>query len=201
MNYKKGKQTKQFIIQQASHLFNTRGYAASSISDVMYVTGLKKGGIYNHFESKEELSIAAFEYSTQVLGEYYQSVTTTEKGCANKLFALANAIEAVAEGRLSPGGCPLMNAAIESDDGDPVLKDRVHLAMGRLLERVRLILRQGIQDGEVRGELDLEYVATVFIATLEGALMLSKLYGNTEHMKRAVRHVKNFINTEVCIMS
>src|SRR5262245_26241389 len=61
----KGQQTRQHIIQQAATLFNQRGYSGSSISDVMQYTGLQKGGIYRHFQSKEQLALAAFDYAQQ----------------------------------------------------------------------------------------------------------------------------------------
>ena len=52
----KGQLTRQRIIAQAAPLFNQRGYEGCSINDVMAATGLEKGGIYRHFESKEELA-------------------------------------------------------------------------------------------------------------------------------------------------
>ena len=59
----KAQQTKARIVRQAAELFNQKGYAGSSIADVMQATGLKKGGIYNHFKSKDELALAAFDYA------------------------------------------------------------------------------------------------------------------------------------------
>jgi AcrR family transcriptional regulator len=53
----KGEETKAKILHQAAELFNQQGYAGSSISDIMRVTGLQKGGIYNHFSSKDELAL------------------------------------------------------------------------------------------------------------------------------------------------
>ena len=50
----KGEQTRQRIVKEAAPIFNRRGYEGSSLSDLMKATGLKKGGIYRHFSSKEE---------------------------------------------------------------------------------------------------------------------------------------------------
>ena len=63
--------TRQKIIKEAANIFNQNGYAGSSISDVMKATGLKKGGIYNHFASKDELAIAAFDYARGLLQQRY----------------------------------------------------------------------------------------------------------------------------------
>src|SRR6266436_2118879 len=61
----KGQETKQEIVRKAAHLFNQKGYAGTSLSDLMDATGLQKGGIYRHFSGKEELATEAFDYSWQ----------------------------------------------------------------------------------------------------------------------------------------
>src|SRR5580704_7902151 len=59
----KGELTRQKIVEQAAQIFNRRGYDGGSMSELMEATGLKKGGIYRHFSSKEELALEAFDYS------------------------------------------------------------------------------------------------------------------------------------------
>jgi AcrR family transcriptional regulator len=59
----KGEQTRQRIVAEAAPVFNQRGYEGSSLADLMKATGLKKGGIYRHFSSKEELAAEAFDYT------------------------------------------------------------------------------------------------------------------------------------------
>jgi TetR/AcrR family transcriptional regulator, transcriptional repressor for nem operon len=57
---RKGKQTRQEIIRKAVPIFNQRGYDGAALSDLMKATGLEKGGIYRHLESKEQLAVEAF---------------------------------------------------------------------------------------------------------------------------------------------
>src|ERR687889_176308 len=51
----KGERTRRLIVERAMPLFNTRGYFGASLNDLIRETGLEKGGIYNHFESKEAI--------------------------------------------------------------------------------------------------------------------------------------------------
>ena len=53
----KGSATKQRIVEAAAPVFNQRGYWGASMADLMAATGLEKGGIYNHFGSKEALAL------------------------------------------------------------------------------------------------------------------------------------------------
>lgn len=194
---RKGEQTKAFIVQKASRLFNRQGYMSSSISDIMHETGLKKGGIYNHFANKEELVLNAFSFSIDTMDQFYSEALAGKVGCIERLLSISSIFERLAQDELLPGGCPIMNAAIEADDADPLLRDKARAAMDNLYGIVRRIVQNGIKKGEVREDVDTEYIATVFISTLEGALMLSKLYGNSEHMNRAVHHLKSFIATHL----
>jgi TetR/AcrR family transcriptional repressor of nem operon len=59
----KGEQTRRRIVEAAAPIFNKRGYEAASLSELMAATGLKKGGIYRHFSSKEEPAAEVFDYT------------------------------------------------------------------------------------------------------------------------------------------
>jgi len=60
---RKGEYTRQETIRKAAPIFNRRGYSGAALSDLMRATGLKKGGIYRHFESKQELAGDAFDHA------------------------------------------------------------------------------------------------------------------------------------------
>src|SRR6187402_686740 len=59
----KADRTRQFIIEKAAPIFNAKGYAATSMNDILKATGLAKGGIYGNFNSKDEIAVEAFEYA------------------------------------------------------------------------------------------------------------------------------------------
>jgi TetR/AcrR family transcriptional repressor of nem operon len=194
---KKGEQTREKIIERSAGLFNCQGYFGASMSDIMRVTGLHKGGIYNHFGSKEELALESFDYGINLIA---QRVTVAEENCqhaADKLLSFISVIEKLGEDKILPGGCPLLNTAIESDDAHPVLKERARQAMSRWRHRIRRITDDGIKAREIRPNVDGDALATILIATLEGAIMMTKLYDDRVHMHRAVEHLTKYINEAV----
>ena len=160
----------------------------------MHETGLRKGGIYNHFENKEEIMLSAFSFSIDMMRHLFSEAMAGKQGCLERLLSIVSVFEEIAEKKLFPGGCPIMNAAIEADDADPLLQEKVREAMDGLLGMVRNLVQEGINKGEIKQGVDPEFVATVFISTLERALALSKLYKNQEYMKRAVHHLRLFLN-------
>ena len=59
----RGNATRRRIVEQSAAVFNKNGYSGTSMSALMAVTGLEKGGLYRHFDSKEDLAAAAFDYA------------------------------------------------------------------------------------------------------------------------------------------
>ena len=185
--------TREKIIQRAAELFNQQGYAGSSMSDIVRATGLQKGGIYNHFKSKDELAIAAFDYAAGCFIDRIQKSVARQRSAIARLHKLVENYREVMRDPPLPGGCPLLNTAIESDDTHPVLRDRTRAKMAKWLEFVRKIVARGIAKGEIRPEAEPEQVATAIVAGIEGGVMLSKLYADRSYLERALAHLDDYI--------
>jgi AcrR family transcriptional regulator len=189
----KAEQTKNRIIQQAADLFNQQGYAGSSMSDIMAATGLKKGGIYNHFASKDELAIAAFDFAVQQVSQRYIQALKGKQGAIPCLQAIVHTFSTAPEEVSLKGGCPLLNTAIESDDTHPALRERTQRAMSRWRNLIHQVVQQGIEAGEIQPTVNPDAVATILISTLEGSLMMTKLYGDRIHLQRAKEHLDRYV--------
>ncbi len=189
--------TRASIVAQAAPLFNQRGYTGVSMSDIMAATGLKKGGLYNHFESKEQLALAAFEYAIrQVRRRFIEALRTTQTA-TESLLAILGVMQRYVVDPPVLGGCPVLNTAVDSDDAHPALRTRAQQAMTELQDYIRVTVQQGIDSGEFRDGLDPDAIASLLLATLDGALVLSKLYDDPRHMHRAVDHLAWYIHHNV----
>jgi TetR/AcrR family transcriptional regulator, transcriptional repressor for nem operon len=193
----KAQQTQHHILEQSAILFNQQGYAGSSMADVMRVTGLQKGGIYNHFSSKDELALAAFDFAVRQMQMRFLGVLKGKRHALDRLMAILSVYETLLENPPMQGGCPLLNTAVESDDTHPALRERTQLAMTNWLNLLRGIVQRGIDRGELNPTIDPEMVATVVIATIEGGVMLTKLYGDLLYMQRSIAHLKTYLQQQV----
>jgi len=135
----------------------------------MEATGLKKGGIYRHFSSKEELAAEVFDYTWEAAWRA-RLVHVDDK--ANGIEKLKQLIANFIDHR-SPvaGGCPILSTAVDADDGNAVLRARVAKALRFWLRRLQAIVQGAKERGETRPEVDARAVATLIVASLEGALM------------------------------
>ena len=191
----KGEETKTRILHQAAELFNQQGYAGSSMSDIMRVTGLQKGGIYNHFQSKDDLALQAFDFAIARIKQHTRFALRSKRHAVERMQAIISVFSSFVENPHIKGACPLLNTAVESDDAHPALRERAQQAMNSWLHLIRRIIETGIEKGEIRPEVSADEIATIIIATLEGAVMMSKLYGDSIHMHRVINHLNQYLET------
>jgi len=191
----KGETTRRRIVEQAAPVFNRQGFEGSSLADLMHATGLQKGGIYRHFASKEELAAAAFDYTWEAAYQAREAqVEEPLRGVERLKQLIANFVE-----HRSPvgGGCPVLNTAIDADDGNGVLRSRVRRALREWVSKWTAIVAEASARGETRPGVDAETVATVVIAGLEGGLMMSRLERSDEPLRRVERHLHRYLDEEV----
>jgi len=176
----KGDVTRQRIIAAAAPIFNQRGFAGCSMHDVMEASGLEKGGLYRHFSSKDELALEAFRHSLGEVMAARKGDGTAAPGAVAKLLQHVQHFVRVP----SPvkGGCPLMNTAIDADDTHPELRRLAKEAIQTWKSSLARIVEEGIRARELRRDVQPARVANVIVATLEGALMISRLEGSRHAM-------------------
>jgi TetR/AcrR family transcriptional regulator, transcriptional repressor for nem operon len=196
LKMRKGEQTRREIIRKAASIFNQRGYDGFALSDLMKATGLEKGGIYRHFDSKQQLAAEAFDFAWNL------TLDTRFEGTqeiANTVDRLKQVVRNFRDRRTGvvPGGCPLLNTAIDSDDGNPQLREKARQALGSWLGRLESIIEEGQRRGEIRRDVDSSELATLLVSTLEGSLMMSRLQRVEDPRDRACRHLEEYLETQV----
>ena len=191
----KGDQTRERIIAKAAELFNQRGLEGTSMADLMEATGLEKGGIYRHFPSKEAVAAEAFDYAwKEAFHERVRDIGNVSGSVDRLKHLIANFVERRSS---IPGGCPLLNTAVESDDGNPVLRERARQALGKWQNLLISVINEGIQRREIRSGIDPNRLAMLIISCLEGALMISRLERNRDALLAARSHLDRYLDKEV----
>lgn len=191
----KGQKTRQKIVEEAAALFNQSGFSGFSMSELMKATGLEKGGIYRHFESKEQLAAEAFEHAWR---EALHTRTHDLDKVPNTVDWLKQFIDNFVHRRPSvPGGCPLLNTAIDADDGSPMLRRLALRAMRGWRDELVEVVERGIERKEIKRRVDPKQVADIVISSLEGALMVSRLEGNCETLSTVQSYLDSYLDAEV----
>ncbi|MGB7466685.1 MAG: TetR/AcrR family transcriptional regulator [Candidatus Acidiferrum sp.] len=196
---RKGERTRQEIIRKAAPVFNQKGYAGAALSDLMRATGLEKGGIYRHFSSKEALASEAFDYAWR---ETLDARIHDLDAVANTVDRLKQLVDNFVDRRgIIPGGCPLLNTAIDTDDGNVVLRERARKALRGWRSYINSVISAGIKAREIRPRIDAKKLATLIISSLEGAVMVYRLERNEEALRAVHSHLNSYLETEVRVLS
>jgi TetR/AcrR family transcriptional repressor of nem operon len=188
----KAEKTKQHIIEQTASIFNIKGIAATSVSDIMEATKLAKGSLYVHFANKEELAYYAVDYNLKDFFGKAGVVIDQQQTAKGKFFALLDLLNDPVNHPIE-GGCPMLNFGTEADDTSPVIREKVHIAMVGLQDNITEILEKGISDKEFRTGWDIKEFTIKVIAMLEGGVLMSRVYNNSDSMEVLINILKREI--------
>jgi AcrR family transcriptional regulator len=188
-------ETRGAILHHAGSLFNLQGYKATSISNITEATDYTKSAIYRHFKNKEKLEEQSLVYLMGIMFEKLRTQIKEHPTASGKLKAIIFFFESYVTKSPIKGGCPLLNVAIEADDNSPHLRKKAHAILQVLKESVITILANGIKFGQLKKSIDKEYYATVIIASLEGAIMMSKLSRTNHDIRIVIKHLEATITS------
>jgi TetR/AcrR family transcriptional repressor of nem operon len=189
----KAERTRQYIIETTAPLFNSKGYEGTSLSDLMEATGLTKGSLYGNFKDKEEISAEAFKYSMSkvremVMGELKGAVTNKKQ-----LHALLDFYAKYVFEPPVPGGCPLLNTAVEADDHRTSMRRVVAKEVMSTVDFISSLIKKGITAGEFKKNIKPHELAYTFFCAIEGAIIFARVEKSREPMDIIVRHCKNIL--------
>ncbi len=188
----KAEQTKAFIIERTAPLFNKKGYEGTSMSDIEAATGLTKGSIYGNFVNKDEVALAVFDHNLGKIDAIIQAEMSKYSTNRDKLLVYVAVYDNFANS-FTEGGCPILNTAIEADDTHPALRKKASDAINKWKHKIMSLIEQGIAAKEFSPKTNPEETALVIIATIEGAIMLTKLTGKATYKKAILQTVKTTI--------
>jgi len=193
----KAEQTKQFIVEKTAAIFNMKGFAGTSMSDITGATGLTKGGIYGNFASKDEVALAVFDYNLSRLNKDINAATANSTGAIDALLRMANFYRTRFKTLMIAGGCPILNTAVDADDTHLELKARVSKSIKAWKKNIETIVKQGITQNEIKPVVIAAEFATEFIALIEGGIMLTKATGDITMLSTCINRIEKLIDTEL----
>lgn len=190
----KAEKTRQFIIEKTAPIFNVKGYAGTSLNDMILATGLTKGSIYGNFQNKDEVALAAFDHNVKQMFGVIRGEMDKQTSIKEKLQVYAAVYEDFMGSRFPEGGCPILNTSTEADDTHPTLRKKAADAITSWKNNIAALIKKGIADNEFSAELDPEQIAITIVALIEGGIMVGKVTGNLNYRTRIMKSVEKMVN-------
>ncbi len=192
---RKSEETKARIISEVAPIFNKKGYAATSMTDICTATKLTKGAIYGNFSNKEELSLLAFKFNVKKIVEKIAEELAPFNTANDKLYALSNFYRKYYDYTIEFGGCPILNIGIDSNHQNPALLNEVRRIIVKLEKNIEEIITDGIQNDIFPSELNPKRYASSIFSMIEGSIFMAITMKNKSYILNMMDSLDHSIST------
>lgn len=189
----KAERTRQLIIEKTAPIFNTKGFAGTSLSDMTEATGLTKGSIYGNFAGKDEVALAAFDYNVQKLDSIIREEMAKQSTARDQLLVYVKVYGNFLKYPFPVGGCPIMNTTVEADDTHPGLRSKASDAIISWKDKLTGLIEKGIKNKEFNTGVNPEQTALTIIAMIEGGILITTATGKLNYRKAVMSSVEKLI--------
>lgn len=189
----KAGRTRQYIIEKTAPVFNRKGFAGTSLSDLTRATGLTKGSIYGNFEGKDEVALAAFDYNFGRVTAYMKDKLLATDNAVDRLLSYPRVYRNFLKIPFLKPGCPILNTSTEADDMHPGLRRKAADALAFWKKSLENQIRRGIARKEIRPDTNPAEFAAVMISLIEGAVMHAKVTGRSTELKVSMDFLEKMI--------
>lgn len=186
---------KHRIVTEALRQFSTKGFLATSTSDLIDAVGSSKGGLYNHFKSKEQIFYAALSRAQQIWRE--RNLVDLEF-IPEPLDKIIRLLENYRDNYLAdsdnfPGGCIFVNFTIELSDQMPHLAGAVNEGFLSFKGMLKRLLNEARRDGFLAKGVDPEKVVEIIFSGLLGACVLYKADKSKANLESTISTLIDYI--------
>lgn len=175
-------------VELAAQLFLRQGYSYVSMDEVVRASGVSKSNIYYHFKNKEELLQAVVQYwIAQYESQVYILLSQRERSVEERVNSFISTLSAGIEGRNFEGSCPFITLYMQTPASAPDVKASISRFFRELQPMIEKLFQQGVDSGEFREGMDAGSVSSLFVAALEGSLVLAETARDTGIIEQSVR--------------
>ena len=181
--------TKERLIEATFQEVYSKGYNAASLSTILKAADVKKGAMYHHFSSKKEMVLAMIEQKVQQrIYNYWKDLETQQENIIEFIVSILKDTS----NRDFKRGCPLGNLLQETliDDKD------FALVLKNIIEQWQALFESSLQKALELQEIknvNVQELALFIIATLEGAILLSKNSCSSYEYDKCINHLENYL--------
>lgn len=187
----RGELTRRHILAIAGRLFAERGYAGTSLNDIVRSSGLTKGAVYFHFSSKEALALAVFQdMHTRMTERLLTNAGAHERALDQMSAMLIERCALIEQERSFRSMGKLCGDLGRDPDLAPHMQQMMHMPV----ELMTGLISTAQQQGDVRTDIDARALAEICFAVIIGMDQMSEtLSGGADLRRRAEEFLEFFL--------
>lgn len=183
----KGLQTRAAILDAAHSIAIRDGLEGLSIGMLAEALGMSKSGVFAHFGSREELQIALIdEYARRFMDEVFRPALKKPRGLPRLSAMFDNWLHRVRTVEI-PNGCVFISGAVEFDDREGPVRDRMVAVNRGWQGEMQTAARQAIDAGHLRTDCDPEQLVFELYGVMLALHHDARLLRDTRAVERARR--------------
>jgi AcrR family transcriptional regulator len=161
------------IMMTATAVFAEKGFAKTSMNDIVRASGLSKGGVYWHFKSKADLMAAIFDMFFSGQEAIMDTVLNGSGSATERLLQLSRLAGSDLEAVFSQFPAPMEFYALASRED--ALREKLRAFYMTYLDKISQLVQQGIDSGEWK-KVSARETAVTIISLMEGIILLWNIY-------------------------
>lgn len=165
--------SRDHILMTATAVFAEKGFAKTSMNDIVRASGLSKGGVYWHFKSKGELMTAIFVMYFSGQEAIMEAALNGSGSPTERLLQFARLAGSDLEAAISLFPAPMEFYALAAREDD--LQNQLRTFYMAYLDNISQLVQQGIDSGEWK-EVSARETAVTLISLMEGVILLWSIY-------------------------
>lgn len=171
----------------------SKGYTGASLSQILNRAEVKKGAMYHYFPSKKDMVLAMIEdkIEDRIKNKWNPLVDTNENIIDSLIFILKDI-----NSWDFTNGCPLGNLLQESLEYDEDFSEILTQILNSWKELFTSILQKAKENGQLNENVETNQCATFLIASIEGALLLTKKYKNNNDFEACMNQLTLYLNSQ-----
>ncbi len=162
------------VLDRALALFWSKGYAATSVRDLVAATGINRASMYATFGDKQQLFIAAVDRYITRFSQVRLAVLTAPDAGRQAIVDYFQGLLAFSTGEGRRWGCLLTNSAVEFAGGDPLVGERLLGSFQRLEDALAAAIARGQAQGDIDPTKDPRALACHLLCTVQGLRVLAR---------------------------
>lgn len=188
--------TRQNLLQAATNVIRTKGYAATTVDDLCAYAGVTKGGFFHHFKSKEDLAIQATDYFAKMAQGLFSSAEYNKlNDPLDRLLGYIDLRKNILQGELYEYTCLLGTLVQETYCTSPSIRAACRRHIDEHIAEITKLVSDAKEARCPNAKFSSQSVAAFSQSVLQGSFILAKAQDSPLVASESVDHLKNYITS------
>lgn len=179
------------VLEKICHVFWRKGYAATTMDDLVEASGVKRQSLYNAYGNKREMFLKSYASYTAMITRRLDRVLQTQgENLSDNIRKILEMFARVVIDTQSPSGCFVTNTAIEfgEQSRNPIMR-RLRKDLRMIEDNLFATLSNAQADGQIANDRDPRSIAQLLVASVPAIAVMYRLNKNKQFTRNVIDEI------------